>query len=564
MKEIERCLDMEAQEDTSEEVVAAMDAVKKDLSEKLYIKNLDFGNLTLLKKIAGDIDYLVIDEDLNIDYIVILEDDKSHKSEESKCVKAGGKLIPSFLNIQLLQPTNSRELYENVGAMVSDELSETGHVSDPLLEKLVRTIEVIESQDPIKLEESFIRGKMKRKRQRTRKVWLGKKFRGKFIPGPPFRCPSDSCGAAFDPFQDYINHIRATKHHLPVRKVIPIPEGPPFTCPLCDAVFETLSAYRTHRKYKHRPLKVQCPHCPRMFTCKSKMSNHLVTHSGEKNHQCEVCAARFNQSVNLRRHMLIHSNLRPFVCNQCGRGFNQRTTLNAHMLIHTDEKSHLCSVCGKTFRTQNIFKKHMARHDASPALPTLAPKWPLSCKECGAVCHSTKAVREHYQKVHGRTYQIYECDICHRQLYSKSNLQTHMNNHLEIKPFGCSQCSKSFATKQLLKFHESRHAGVRPFECELCGKRFNQKPHLNEHMIRHSGIKMWECRYCPKRFFSKGALTCHTRTHTGETPYSCEFCGMRFRHINNMKSHRKRHLRQFITGDATETSSQSDSDSIKS
>ena len=50
--------------------------------------------------------------------------------------------------------------------------------------------------------------------------------------------------------------------------------------------------------------------------------------------------------------------------------------------------------------------------------------------------------------------------------------------------FECDICKKSFYSKSNLKKHQKIHTGEVPFECKICKKRFNQLIHLKTHESR--------------------------------------------------------------------------------
>ena len=44
---------------------------------------------------------------------------------------------------------------------------------------------------------------------------------------------------------------------------------------------------------------------------------------------------------------------------------------------------------------------------------------------------------------HGGTIK-YNCNICSKEFYQKTKIETHCKSHLNIRPFKCDTCDKSF------------------------------------------------------------------------------------------------------------------------
>lgn len=510
--------------------------LKNELQKKLPSVVLE--NLTLIKRI-DEIDYIVLDGSANIDYVIVLNDDEEYFQEINE-FKAQSNQKEIIFNksreIQNLYRVECNKGEINLKKETTKEINKQIKY-DPTLPILFETIDILNSNDS-NIMETLLNTKCKIKQHKKTK--LDKKWKGKLIEGPPYKC--EVCYIFTNDFNEIIKHFRGKQHNsnkISLRK----PLNPPYNCDMCNFTFNDRKKYLDHNRNIHGPRNIKCPHCDRRFSCQSKMKPHLATHSKEKNYQCDKCAAQFNQSVNLKRHMWIHSDVKPFVCKFCGRGFTQSGSLKLHELLHTDERPYLCQICGISFRRSFNFNKHLLQHENNRTLNTPQVKkttFPVKCHNCDVTLSSQKEMREHKSKFH-KQVKTFECEICRRLLYSKINLEVHIKNHLGVKPFSCQECSKSFASSQLLKLHSAIHTGIRPYVCHVCNRSFVQKPHLKEHIIRHSGVKMFKCNYCVKRFFSKGALTCHERIHTGETPYECDFCHMKFKHINNMKSHKKKH-----------------------
>lgn len=81
----------------------------------------------------------------------------------------------------------------------------------------------------------------------------------------------------------------------------------------------------------------------------------------------------------------------------------------------------------------------------------------------------------------------YEClmDGCERTFPRKSAIESHIQTHLEDKPFICphADCDASFVRQHDLRRHERIHSGNKPFPCP-CGKGFARGDALARHRAR--------------------------------------------------------------------------------
>ena len=76
------------------------------------------------------------------------------------------------------------------------------------------------------------------------------------------------------------------------------------------------------------------------------------------------------------------------------------------------------------------------------------------------------------------------------------------------------------------------------FQCDVCCKNLSTKSYLKIHKRNHTGEKPYGCEFCEKQFSQSSALKTHRRIHTGEKPYACEFCERQFNQSNLLKIHK--------------------------
>lgn len=160
------------------------------------------------------------------------------------------------------------------------------------------------------------------------------------------------------------------------------------------------------------------------------------------------------------------------------------------------------------------------------------------CEKCKKQ-FSTK----HTLKTHMNTHlenKPYECKICKGQYASKQYLQQHMTIHTGEKPYQCQACLKTFGYKKLLKYHEKIHVGDLP-ECNTCKKKFTTNKTLAEHMVVHTGEKPYQCQTCMKNFAFKQDMRVHEKQHTQDKPFECNTCLKRFFFKKDMKKHLRIH-----------------------
>lgn len=117
------------------------------------------------------------------------------------------------------------------------------------------------------------------------------------------------------------------------------------------------------------------------------------------------------------------------------------------------------------------------------------------------------------------------CNICGKNLSTKTSLASHYRLHTGEKPFMCAQCGKSFAKKFNLDIHYNIHSGVKPYTCTLCPKSFADPSAFRRHEWIHTRKSLqnscntkykYSCHTCGKCFLSKQSLAAHSHLHTAD------------------------------------------------
>ncbi|XP_049545761.1 zinc finger protein 184-like [Anopheles darlingi] len=162
------------------------------------------------------------------------------------------------------------------------------------------------------------------------------------------------------------------------------------------------------------------------------------------------------------------------------------------------------------------------------------------------------------------------CHICGKQ-YDSWRLQTHLNEHDNVRPYVCDQagctsaftglvflnrhkklwhtdyyyavcgvCGKQCKTQGIYQTHLSYHEEPK-LPCTICGKLMRNKRAIWKHMKTHSNDRKHVCTVCNKRFTIAYTLRVHMRIHTNEKPYPCGQCDKRFQYKCLLKSHHRKH-----------------------
>merc|ERR1712228_140099 len=104
---------------------------------------------------------------------------------------------------------------------------------------------------------------------------------------------------------------------------------------------------------------------------------------------------------------------------------------------------------------------------------------------------------------------------CNQQFTQKDGLNKHLRIHCEDKKLQCkllgSMGNERFSSKTNLDDHIKQMLEIKSYKCSLCNKRFVRKQELTQHFQMHSGEKLFECKHCKKRFNDRSNLISHTK-----------------------------------------------------
>lgn len=135
----------------------------------------------------------------------------------------------------------------------------------------------------------------------------------------------------------------------------------------------------------------------------------------------------------------------------------------------------------------------------------------LTCKECGKIVKSIRALDRHMNLHTGK----YTCDVCQKICNSEFSLRSHTKIH------------QGFVGDQV---------------CNVCDKKFFDKSSLNKHTLSvHMGIRNFQCQYCSLSFYARKTYEEHVRVHTGERPFKCDQCPKTYKRIADLNHHLRLH-----------------------
>lgn len=128
--------------------------------------------------------------------------------------------------------------------------------------------------------------------------------------------------------------------------------------------------------------------------------------------------------------------------------------------------------------------------------------------------------------------KFHQCTKCKYESHKKSNVLTHIQTHINKKPFKCSYSHCKFSTNQKgnLKIHKMTHTGEKPFKCSLCNYSSNRKDSVLRHTsIKHSSTQRLDdtpylCKYCPFNARRPYHLKLHIKKYHSKIKFMCSQC----------------------------------------
>lgn len=137
------------------------------------------------------------------------------------------------------------------------------------------------------------------------------------------------------------------------------------------------------------------------------------------------------------------------------------------------------------------------------------------CPNCMMEFSTVENLHAHINACH----TAHRCDICFRQLKSKSGLDRHLKSHLKTeKLFECDVCYEKIAKRTEFKKHLLAHNLGTRYVCEICpfvctSKRGLHDHHVTIHMKKFKPLRFIPCPKCMLSFRSQEAFNEHQLYH---------------------------------------------------
>lgn len=184
-------------------------------------------------------------------------------------------------------------------------------------------------------------------------------------------------------------YIHKEKHH-------PVDPSKRYVCVVCQKIFATKTALRTHLSNIHRPTTNPrphiCPYCGSSFTSKNILNTHMLNHTQQSEFVCDFCDRVYQRIASLKYHIMTHVNIKPHKCTQCKKSFVAKSLLTQHKRVHSGEKPFQCRLCSQRFSQHSAVYRHMHFcHDDAPV---------YACNICGQGASSASALQKHHDLVH--------------------------------------------------------------------------------------------------------------------------------------------------------------------
>uniref|UniRef100_A0A1A9X1J4 Protein krueppel n=1 Tax=Glossina brevipalpis TaxID=37001 RepID=A0A1A9X1J4_9MUSC len=166
----------------------------------------------------------------------------------------------------------------------------------------------------------------------------------------------------------------------------------------------------------------------------AEASMNILSSNIQQEMKSNMCASLKNKDINgeTKSSQPIHVE-----CHLCQNISRNQETHRLHMSRVHEIKDLECHICGKEFKNSTIvrLKFHLKWHNLNKH---------IRCSQCGFICKSRNALKEHIRALHARI----KCKLCGKMLIAKK-----MKNHMRQHELTCNCCSEVFLENSDLARH---------------------------------------------------------------------------------------------------------------
>ena len=198
-------------------------------------------------------------------------------------------------------------------------------------------------------------------------------------------------------------------------------------------------------------------------------------------------------------------------CTKCHEVFDDTDQLSVHEKNCFIGRHYPCPYAGCSYvNSQNsLLEEHIKGvHKNNPFRCELCPQEVFIYK---------KSYNKHFKHCHqsgpqNRNKFKYVCEDCDFVSDDRTEYQTHVDRHRNMKRYKCNVCGSAYFTQSQLTHHFKNSCSsvvdTNKYECSVCGKHLKSEDRYREHFYSQPE-KMYYCEVCICRFFSERGLQLH-------------------------------------------------------